>query len=452
MNMALFSYLKERMMEHPDATVGDGQECIRYDTLLERAEALGKTLTQDKYGLLCKSELHTATALMACLSAGKTAVPLSMRYGERHVGKIVEAAGLSWILTDSGAEQIAPEEKWPDDLYDTALIMYTSGTTGTPKGAMISPKNLWVNLGDIESYFSISSGDTFLISRPLYHCAVLTGELLIALIKGLNIVFYNEGFNPVRVLHTIRTCGIDVMGGTPTLFYHLCSMARDGRVPLKTVAISGECMTTAVAEKVRAAMPDTQIYNVYGLTEASPRISYLPCGQFDRHPTSVGVPLRSVRARIVDGELLVRGLSIMRGYYRQPEATTKALAGGWLHTGDMVEADSNGYLYIHGRRDDMIIRGGMNIYPQEIENAVKQDSRILDVMAWGTRDERVGQKIHIMAVAPEITENELLQICRERLPGYQLPDHAQLVSDLPKSGSGKLLRPRAREEAAYAAV
>lgn len=211
-------------------------------------------------------------------------------------------------------------------------------------------------------------------------------------------------------------------------------------------------MTTTVAEKVRTAMPDTRIYNVYGLTEASPRISYLPCEQFDRHPTSVGVPLRSVQARIVDGELLVRGLSIMKGYYRQPEATAKALDGGWLHTGDMVEADSNGYLYIHGRRDDMIIRGGMNIYPQEIENAVKQDGRIVDAMVWGTRDGRVGQKINIMALAPGIGENELLQICRERLPGYQLPDHAQLVSALPRNGSGKLLRPRDSREAAYAAV
>ena len=153
----------------------------------------------------------------------------------------------------------------------------------------------------------------------------------------------------------------------------------------------------------------------------------------------MGRPLDSLRARIVDGELQLAGPSIMKGYYNRPEATDRALEGGWLHTGDMAERDGAGRLYIRGRRDNMIIRSGMNIYPQEIENALRGERGIAEALAFGVRDERVGQRIHLQ-VATDLTRAEVYRVCQARLPGFQLPDVIEVVKEIPKNASGKILR------------
>lgn len=316
--------------------------------------------------------------------------------------------------------------------------------TGAPKGAVITHENLQTNLLDIERYFRISDRERILIARPLYHCAVLTGEFLISLCKGLNISFYNSEFNPIKLIRDITERESTVLCGTPTLFYHLCQMAKRQRefLPLKTVAISGECMTQAVADCMRATLPDTEIYNVYGLTEASPRVSALPPEQFDDFPLSVGYPLQSLEAKIEGGELLLRGKSIMRGYYNDRDQTNKTLAGGWLHTGDAAEIDEAGRITIKGRMDNMIIRAGMNIYPQEIESALKSDSRISDALAFGIREKQTTQTLVLHVVADGLNKMDVLRICQERLPTYEIPDVIELVTELPRNASGKVIRPK----------
>lgn len=436
----LYDHIKERMLAHPDQTVGDERRVMTYRELLEDAERMGRGLDREKYGILCRSELDTARALLACFFAGKTAVPLSYRYGESHTRKIIAGMRLSHLLTDKGTEEAAPVGPEPEDLTGIALIMSTSGTTGDPKGAMITQENLLANLRDIEAYFRLEDTDHILIARPLYHCAVLTGEFLFSLLRGVKITFTEAGFNPARLSRLISRGGITVLGGTPTLFYHLSGLIRrSGKAPLRVMAVSGECMTRTVAEEMRGAFPQTLIYHVYGLTEASPRAAWLPPEQFDDAPLSVGRPLDSLRARIVDGELQLAGPSIMKGYYNRPEATDRALEGGWLHTGDMAERDGAGRLYIRGRRDNMIIRSGMNIYPQEIENALRGERGIAEALAFGVRDERVGQRIHLQ-VATDLTRAEVYRVCQARLPGFQLPDVIEVVKEIPKNASGKILR------------
>lgn len=285
----------------------------------------------------------------------------------------------------------------PEDLSDVAFIMCTSGTTGVPKGAMITHENMITNLLDIADYFKINSSDKILIARPLYHCAVLTGEFLISLMNGLHIVFYDGEFNPTRLIQTIRKHKITVMGATPTIFYHISNIVKrqKEKLPLKTVAVSGECMTEVVAKQIKNILPDAAIYNVYGLTEASPRVSYLPPEYFDEYPLSVGIPLKSVSVKIANGELFVKGKSVMKGYYNDKSATDKAIQNRWLHTGDIATIDENGFISIKSRKDNMIIRGGMNIYPQEIENALLQDNRIKEALAFGVYDKAIGQRIHL---------------------------------------------------------
>lgn len=440
----LYDFLKQQMLKTPDKTINDEKQTITYSELLDFAESFGVSLIKQKYGICCKSELNTARMLFACLYAGKTAVLLSPRYGEKHSQKIIETINLSFIITDENITQIKSENEESEEIYDVPVIMCTSGTTGAPKGAMITDENLITNLIDIHYYFNINCNDRILITRPLYHCAVLTGEFFIALMKGLDITFYNGEFNPIRVIEQIRQQYITVMCGTPTLFYHLCyvSKRQSDELSLRTIAISGECMTSAVATIIRKTMPDVDVYNVYGLTEASPRVSYLPTNLFDKYPTSVGLPLNSLSVKIVDHELLIKGKSIMKGYYNDPSATRKCIDNEWLHTGDIAEIDKNGFIFIKSRKDNMIIRAGMNIYPQEIENALKKNDNIEEVLAFGVRDEKTGQKIHLKVVGSKLTKTQVFELCKKHLPSYQFPDFIEIVTEISKNSSGKVIRPK----------
>lgn len=437
----LYNFLKEKMMQHPNQTISNDTESITYKELLDYAEDFGKTLTKDKYGLLFDSDLDTAKALLACLYADKTAVLLSKRYGETHTNRIIETVKISYLITENGVAKIAEEQEEREDLSDVALIMCTSGTTGKPKGAMITHDNLIINLTDISKYFGIHDTDHILISRPLYHCAVLTGEFLISLIKGLKISFMTEGFVPAKILKVAKENNVSVLCGTPTLLCHLSVINLKSKVPLalKSIAVSGECMTQTVAETMRKAFAEADIYNVYGLTEASPRVAYLPPKEFDSNPTCVGIPLSSLSAKVFDNELLISGNSIMKGYYNNPEATACAKQDGWLYTRDVAEIDENGRIYIRCRKDNMIIRAGMNIYPQEIENALKEDENISDVLAFGVKNGTVGEKIHIHVVT-SLNRSKVYNICKKKLPGYELPDVIEIVDEIPKNASGKVIR------------
>ena len=468
----IWDFLTDRMLEHPSATISGGGETLCFAELADQAAWLSHSLPKETIGLDCSSELNTARSLLACFAAGATAVPLSPRYGEEHCRKIVESVGLTWFLTDRDGELRlerreggAPDRETADRdaLSDVELIMCTSGTTGRPKGAMITGRGLEANLRDIESYFRIGPPDRILISRPLYHCAVLTGEFLISLIRGVDVVFYDGAFNPARVLESVRSEKITVLCGTPTLFYHLSLLASRHPRPLglRTAAISGECLTPAVAAGIRAMLPDAAVYNVYGLTEASPRVCWLPPERFDEKPDCVGLPLPSLRLRVVDekgnelpageaGELLVRGPSLMKGYYRQPEQTARVLRDGWLHTGDVAVMDGEGMVSIRARRDGLIIRAGMNIYPQEIENALTLDDQVKEALAYGVPDGRGSQRIAVKAVMadPAATRSDFLAVCRRRLSPYQIPDTVEFVERLERNASGKLLRPRTAPDAA----
>ena len=228
----LYEFIKHRMLEHPYQIISDGRKTLTYSEFLECAEVLGNQLTEEKYGLLCDSDFDTAISLLACFYARKTAIPLSKKYGDKHISRIIEKAQIAHLITSSGVIRIADTMPESEDLTDVALIMCTSGTTGKPKGAMITEKNLVTNLNDIEKYFQINNTDHILIARPLYHCAVLTGELLISLINGLQISFFSEGFIPQRILSVAKDKKITVLCGTPTLFYHLAALNSKSKTPL----------------------------------------------------------------------------------------------------------------------------------------------------------------------------------------------------------------------------
>lgn len=453
----LWEHIKEKMLRHPESKIEEENRSYTFAEIVAAAEETAAKLKPGRYAVCCLSEMNAGIAILACLAAGVTAIPLSTRYGQIHCDRILELTKPNFFFSDAaGGLEVRAETGAPDfDENDAcALIMCTSGTTGIPKGAMITEENLFANLSDIDAYFDLRCEDRILIARPLYHCAVLSGEFLISLIKGANIRFQSEAFDPVQLAGRLAD-GITVFCGTPTLLTRLARVA--GRVaeryPLRMMVSSGECMTADSAARIRKAFPYVRIMNVYGLTEASPRVAYLPPELFDCHAETVGYPLRSLEVRIADsdgnalpydtdGELLVRGPSVMRGYYRAPEATRRALAGGWLHTGDIASMDSEGRIRVKCRRDNMIILAGINIYPQEIENALSEEPRISGVLAYGACDADGRKHIAVKIVASGLTKADAVRICRERLPAYEQPTVFEFVDALPRNASGKLLRPK----------
>ena len=453
--MKLWTFIKEHMMANSTQKICENEAALSFEETVIWAEEFAKKL----YGvnccaILCSSEMAAAMSLLACFAAEVTAVPLSMRYGEAHCNKILDTISPDAIIMDTTGEitvyRIRESQYMPPDEHP-ALIMCTSGTTGKPKGAMLSEKNIMTNVSDIADYFAIDKRDTILIARPLYHCAVLTGEFLTALLKGTKIRFYSEQFNPTKMLELIKDYKITAFCGTPTLLSIMARFQRHFHAEtLRHICISGECMRTEVGLKIFAAFPTSRIYHIYGLTEACPRVSYLPPEYFRDYPDCVGIPLKSVSVRILnqagnlchkneEGILYIKGDNVMLGYYREPEKTANVLKDGWLCTGDIAVINDAGFLKIKGRNDDLIIKSGMNIYPAEIEAALKQDPRVKEALVYGFRNQ-FGIQIGLKLAGDLDTVEQVKQLCIQVLPSFQVPSAIELVDELPKNGSGKVIR------------
>lgn len=449
----LWEYIKSEMQKHPDSTVKENDRIMSYLDVIDYAENNAKRLCGTSYGILCDSEMNTALSLLSCLAAGKTAILMSKRYGESHTNKILEKIKPEYLITDPSEsieitlinEPISFEDESP------AMIMCTSGTGGTPKGVMISEKNLYTNIRDIRSYLHLKESDTVLIARPLYHCAVTTNDLFTSLVSGANIVFYSEVYNTERIIKRLIDEGATVLSGTPTTLSLMALLIKGRENKLHKITVSGECMTEYAARTIRKGFPDALIYHVYGQTEASPRISHLHPRDFDPYFDSVGFLLPSLKGIIVDddgdvllsgevGELLIKGDSVMMGYYNDEAATKRVLTDGWLHTGDLAFIDVNGKITIKGRKDDLIIYAGMNIYPAEIENALKTDDRVKEVLAYGIKDDRFGQKIGVKIVGDFRDKTEIERLCVSSLAPYMRPTVIEWLDSLPKNGSGKIIR------------
>ena len=454
--MTLWEYLKSKMQNNLGQVVCENHAEMTYEELIVFAEEYAKKLKGIKCcAILCNCEMAASVALLSCFAAGVTALPLSQRYGKLHCSKILETISPDAVIVDgnslfqliylSDSKYVEPEVK-------PALIMCTSGTEGIPKGAMLTEKNIMTNIADISLYFHITSSDSILISRPLYHCAVLTGEFLTALLKGTKIRFYSGPFHPALMLKLLEQHEITVFCGTPTLIYMMARLKRaENKCGLKHICISGECMGTEIAMRIAKAFSSADIYHVYGLTEACPRVAFLPPKLFGKYPDCVGVPLKSVSLKVVRkdgtmagigeiGVLWVKGGNVMAGYYNNPQKTAETICNGWLCTGDLALMNEAGLLKIIGRNDDLIIKAGMNIYPQEVESAVKVDARVREVLVYGEKDETVGTLLAMDIAGDFSSVDEIRDLCRGCLPAYQMPVKINLVDELPKNGSGKIVR------------
>ena len=417
--MNVWEFLKRKMLHYGDR-IAFSEGKITYATLIALAEN-GKS-EQRSVPTIANgaTRQEQAIKILEIMAGGNIPVPVEASYGNERVEKIKK------IL-----------DKNRDDLHKTATVLFTSGTTGDPKGVKLSHRGIIENLKGIDKYFQLQEGQKILIVRPLVHVAVFTGELLVALYKGLEIDFYEEEFQPNRLAKYIDENGVEIFGCTPTLLYHLTRYLQGES--LDSIVISGERLTEGIAKILEEKFSDKRYYNVYGLTENSPRVSALCPEEFFEKIGSVGKPIAHTKVKLKDGELLVKSRSLMQGYIGDKEKTKEKIKKGWLHTGDLARIDEEGYLYVLGRKDDMLIRSGMNIYPAEIESVALQIVGVKSCMVYGEEDICYGQKI-CMKMVGDIGVATLRKELIRRLPAYLIPDKIISVESLEMTSSGKVKR------------
>lgn len=476
----MWKFIGEKLNERPEQYIFDSDTEITYKELhnicVEHGEILKEKIPAgSKCAILCGSGINSIIALLSCFYSGLVTVPMSLNYGEEHCRKIIETVSPDILITDT-ADISLLETKYiltlkqffnTDGiknnnealLQDVAAIMCTSGTTGKPKGAMITGNALKENVKKISGYFRITENDTIIIARPIYHCAVLTGEVLTSIYNGCNIYFFDDKYNPIKIAHCLKERRISVMCGTPTLLNYISDHLIKRKIlhSVRKIALSGECLTKEFALNIRKAFPDAEIYNVYGLTEAAPRVTYLPPKDFDRKCESVGIPLDGIIIKIVDsvtraelpanthGVIAVKSPCVMKGYYNNSEYTSKVLQDGWLYTGDIGYSDEEGYLYVMSRADDMIIKGGMNIYPKEIENSILKLDEIRECMAYRVTKTNKQQDIGVDIVLQKnisLSKKDLLSRLSKVLPQYQIPAAVNITDKIARNASGKVIRPQ----------
>jgi long-chain acyl-CoA synthetase len=345
---------------------------------------------------------------------------------------------------------------------DTAVMLYTSGTTGQPKGAELTHLNMTMN-GMVSAELCASSHDgsgrhATAITLPLFHATAQTAQMLAYLHLGGTLVLLPR-FDPAALLSAIAGERVTHWVGVPTMYWTLLKHVREQRVDVSKAAASLKLVVSGGAPMPVELMKDfeqafgVRIIEGYGLSETAPVATF---NHLDRpsKPGTVGQPLFAVDVMIVNetdepveaatpGEVVIRGHNVMKGYYKQPEATAEAMRNGWFHTGDIGTLDADGYLSIVDRKKDMIIRGGFNVYPREIEELMLRHPAVSLVAVIGVPDERLGEEVKAFVVkrhGAEINENDLLTWCKEYLAAYKYPRHIEFRSDLPMSATGKILK------------
>jgi long-chain acyl-CoA synthetase len=375
------------------------------------------------------------------------------------------------VLVDGGGDgrtlSLAAETAGEPDRFETVeredddvgVILYTSGTTGRPKGVALSHGNLAANARSAAMLFELDREDWAVAVLPLSHSYGLT-LMNAASILGTRAVLL-RWFNPEEVLSTIQTFRATAMSGVPTMFVYLLNYPEAGRYDTTSMRVWGSGAAPLPVELVEPFERKFggKLMEGYGLTEAAPVVSAHRLSGV-RKLGSVGPPIPGVQVTIQDdadrvlptgelGEVCVKGPNVMLGYYRDPEETARTIRGGWLHTGDVGRLDADGFLYIVERKKDLIIRGGFNIYPREVEEALYAFPKTAEAAVIGMPDPLMGEDVLAFVVLRDgatATAAEVMAFCEGRLARYKCPKQVRFVSALPKSPIGKILRKELRTQ------
>ena len=347
------------------------------------------------------------------------------------------------------------------DNDDTAIIVYTSGTTGQPKGAELTHINLIMNAMVCKEFSNTSCTDTQLIALPLFHIFAMTVQMNIGVFKGCHNVLLPR-FEADTVFSLFLKYKITIFCGVPTMYWAMINQLNDS-VDVNAIAQNLRVAISGGASLPLAVLNDfkdkfnVDIIEGYGMSEGSPVVTF---NQLDlgTKPGSIGKPIWGVQVKLIDdqgeevpqgqkGELLYKGHNVMKGYYNRPQANAKTIIDGWLHSGDIAIKDEDGFYFIVDRTKDMIIRGGLNVYPREIEEVMIQHQAVSLVAVIGIPDEQMGEEIKAFVVLNDnvtVTSDELKAWTKARIASYKYPRHIDFIDVLPMSATGKILKKELR--------
>ena len=343
----------------------------------------------------------------------------------------------------------------PLDCHDPINIQFTSGTTGSPKGATLTHHNVVNNARFIAQAMNFSEVDRLCIPVPLYHCFGMVLAVLACVSTGATMVFPGEMFDPGAVLTAVSEERCTALHGVPTMF--IAELAHpDFRTfdlsSLRTGIMAGSPCPIETMRQVVSEMHMSEVTIAYGMTETSP-VSFQSSttDPLERRVTTVGRIQPRLEAKVIDkdgqivprgatGELCVRGYSVMRGYWDDPVRTAEVIMDGWMHTGDLATIDNEGYCNIVGRAKDMLIRGGENVYPREIEEFLFRHPKVQSAQVFGVPDQKYGEEICawiVLKPGSDCTEDEIREFCRNQIAHYKVPRYIRFVREMPMTVTGK---------------
>ena len=490
----LGSFLEHSAASHP------GHPAIRLDDFVlsyaELREAAGRMSTLlaaagvapgDRVGIMLPNVPAFPVAFYGALAAGAVVVPMNPLFKSREIGYYLSDSGAKVLIawhtaageaakgaTDAGAQVLVAETADLADLLaghasaaessgrggeDDAVILYTSGTTGQPKGAELTHAGLVRNAElTARTLLKNNPDDVIMGCLPLFHVFGLTCGLNAAVAAAGTLTLLPR-FDPVKALEIIKRDAVTIFEGVPTMY---AAMLHHPEVDPAMAASLRVCVSGGASMPVEILRGFEErfgciILEGYGLSETSPVASFNHPDKV-RKPGSIGTPVEGVEMRLVDdagqtvpdgeiGEIAIRGHNVMKGYWNKPEATAQTMTDGWFRTGDMARVDEDGYYYIVDRKKDLIIRGGYNVYPREIEEVMHEHPAVAEVAVIGLPHAELGEEVGAaVALKPgaSATPEELRAFARDRVAAYKYPRRVWLVDSLPKGPTGKILRREVR--------
>jgi long-chain acyl-CoA synthetase len=436
----------------------------------------------DRVGIMLPNVPHFAVCYYGALRAGCVVVPMNVLLKRREVAFYLGDSGAKLLLAwhgfaedaEAGAEDagtdcvlVSPDEfehlvaaakpiveVADTDARDTAVILYTSGTTGTPKGAELTHDNLLRNAQVSLRLFGIDQRGVTLGALPLFHSFGQTCSMN-ATFAGAGMLTLIPRFDPSKALEIIQRDRVNVFEGVPTMYgalLHLPDRTSYDTSTLELCVSGGSAMPVELMRGFEQAF-GCKVLEGYGLSETSPVASFNRPDR-ERNPGSIGTPVEGVLMKVVDdqdqevpqgevGEIVIQGHNVMKGYWERPDATAETVRDDWFHSGDMATVDEDGYFFIVDRKKDMIIRGGYNIYPREVEEVIYEHPSVREAAVVGIPDDEYGEEVAAAIVlkdGADASPDELREFVKKQVAAYKYPRYVWLVDELPKGPTGKILK------------
>ena len=501
LNLAMLLELSSRRDPGKVAVIFDEMK-LRYAELNGAVNKIAHGLKQlgvrpgDKVSMLLPNTPHFVMCYYAILKVGATVVPLNVLFKQHEIEyHLKDSDSVALITWEGFLEEAAPgfqavescrnliiaqaptsTNQLPDGAIalnafladsppvfdtvqtmpdDTAVILYTSGTTGRPKGAELSHLNMFFNaMVGADKVLRTKSDEVGLAVLPLFHSFGQTCVMNALLYAGGTMTLVPR-FEPDKVLEVLQRDKVTYFAGVPTMYFYLLNFPGADKYDLSALR---SCCSGGSAMPVEVMHTFNKKYNVtilegYGLSETSPVASF---NHLDREPKpgSIGTPIWGIEMRCVDadgkdvsdgelGEIVIRGHNVMKGYYQRPEATSESIRDGWFYTGDVAYKDEDGFFFIKDRVKDMILRGGFNVYPREIEEVLYAHPAIAEAAVIGIEDPALGEEVKaVVALKPDqtATEEDIIAYCKEKLAAYKYPRQVAFMEALPKTATGKILK------------